>query len=130
MERERTWQRPVLVVDDDPAIRGWLKEMLEEELYQVAVAGNGRDALNYVAQHTAPCLILLDLMMPIMNGYEFLAEQRTHPQLSEVPVVVLSAFAPPDDPATTLGILDYLPKPVNVHRLLTLLARYCESPQQ
>lgn len=127
MERELERQRPVLIVDDDPAIRGWLKEMLEDELYQVVVALNGRDALNKLTDSTPPCLILLDLMMPIMNGYEFLTAQRQHPLLNDVPVIVLSAFEPPPDPVTALGIMDYLPKPVNIHRLLSLLQRHCEN---
>lgn len=127
MERVQETQRPVLIVDDDPAIREWLKETLEDELYSVAIAANGRDALQYIAGHNRPCLILLDLMMPIMNGYEFLAEQRRQSALSDIPVVVFSAFTAPENAAETLGVTEYLPKPVNMHRLLSLLQRYCEG---
>lgn len=129
MERQIQTQQTILVVDDDPAIRSWLRDMLEDELYSVAVATNGRDALNYVAANEPPCLILLDLMMPVMNGYEFLRERQLHRQLNKVPIVLFSAFAAPADPAATFGVVDYLPKPVNVHRLLAILERFCESAQ-
>ena len=101
--------------------------MLEDELYSVAVAANGRDALNYINANEPPCLILLDLMMPVMNGYEFLNERQRHHRIKQVPIVLFSAFAAPDDPVATFDVVAYLPKPVNAHRLLAILERFCEG---
>jgi CheY-like chemotaxis protein len=81
---------PVLVVEDDPTARTLLRRMLESEGWTVAEAANGREALEYLAQHQAS-LILLDLMMPEIDGFTFLAALRADSQLRNVPVVVVSA---------------------------------------
>ncbi len=80
----------VLVVDDDPAARERLRTMLDRDGWMVTEAANGREALARVAAG-APTLILLDLMMPIMNGFDFLAALRARPEWREIPVVVLTA---------------------------------------
>ncbi len=81
---------PVLVVDDDEATRDMLRRILEKEGWQVAEAENGRLGLEQLAQFL-PSLILLDLMMPEMDGFEFIEELRRHAQWRRVPVVVLTA---------------------------------------
>jgi CheY-like chemotaxis protein len=81
---------PVLVVEDDFTARTLLRRMLESEGWTVAEAANGREALEYLAQHQAS-LILLDLMMPEIDGFTFLAALRADSQLRDVPVVVVSA---------------------------------------
>jgi CheY-like chemotaxis protein len=82
--------RPILVVDDDAALRALLRRSLEREGYTVVEAENGRVALRRLAE-SRPGLILLDLMMPEMNGFEFLAECRLHPEWRAIPVVIVTA---------------------------------------
>jgi CheY-like chemotaxis protein len=80
---------PVLVVDDDAAARAVTRSMLEKEGWAVTEAGNGRVALESMARER-PSLILLDLMMPVMDGFEFAARVRRHPEWRSIPIVVLS----------------------------------------
>src|SRR5579872_6621682 len=80
----------ILIVDDHEDIRESLGEVLSEEGFRVALAANGREALKYLNDNDPPCLILLDLMMPVMNGYEFRSWQRENTELARIPVAVLS----------------------------------------
>jgi len=82
--------RRVLVVDDDRAIRGFVAEVLTDEGYEVKTAGDGSEALA-VSREWRPDLIVLDLMMPVMDGWTFRARQRQVDGLADVPVVVTSA---------------------------------------
>ena len=84
-------KRIVLVVEDDHLIRQVIAEALEEEGFQVVEAANGREALENL-KTVRPALILLDLMMPVMNGWEFRRAQLEDPAIADVPVVVLSAL--------------------------------------
>jgi CheY-like chemotaxis protein len=81
---------PVLIVEDDPATREMLQRMLEREGFAVAEAADGRAGLERLAEHR-PSLILLDLLMPQMNGFEFLAELQARPEWRSIPVVVVTA---------------------------------------
>src|SRR4051794_28574938 len=81
----------ILVVDDDPDLRDTLGQILEDEGYSVAAASNGREALAYLRERPAPSLILLDLMMPVMDGWQFRSEQRLDSVLAKIPVLVISA---------------------------------------
>jgi CheY-like chemotaxis protein len=83
-------QAPVLVVDDDPSTREMLRRMLEREGFPVAEAGDGRAGLDRVAEHR-PSLVLLDLLMPGLDGFGFLAELQTRPEWRAIPVVVVTA---------------------------------------
>lgn len=119
----------VLVVDDDQYIREVIVELLEDEGYAVLQAANGSEALNVLqarAQLHLPCLILLDLMMPQMNGWEFRAAQQQTPDLAHIPVVTISAHA---DVLTALQIdaAEHLPKPLDIDRLLTIVEHYCSG---
>ena len=92
----RSCAHPVLVVDDDDGIRHALQQVFEDEGYEVSTASNGRDALDKIEQMGLagpPCVIVLDLMMPVMDGREFLTHRTGDPSLRAVPVVVVSAFA-------------------------------------
>jgi signal transduction histidine kinase/CheY-like chemotaxis protein len=82
--------RVALVIEDEPTSRGMLRRMLEKDGWSVAEAGNGREALERVAQQS-PGIILLDLMMPDVDGFEFLAEMRQHPEWQTIPVIVITA---------------------------------------
>ena len=80
----------ILVVEDDEAIRGLVTEVLRDDGYEVSEAANGAEALDYVGGHQ-PDLIVLDLMMPVMDGWTFVEECRRINRCSEVPIVVTSA---------------------------------------
>jgi CheY-like chemotaxis protein len=113
----------VLVVDDDGDIRDTLAELLESEGYEVAVAAHGEEALAYLRSAPAPRLILLDLMMPVMNGFEFRAEQLRDARLAAIPVVVITAGRPSN--ASSLNAKAVLTKPLGMFELLALVSDHC-----
>lgn len=114
----------ILVVEDDFDIRDTLAQILEAEGYDVAGAANGAEALDVLANQTPPALILLDLMMPVMNGWQFRAEQLKDPQLASIPVVVISADSGVGQKAQAIGAADSLKKPVPLETLLNVVSRY------
>ncbi len=116
----------VLVVDDDGGIRGVLSEILQDEGHRVESAGNGLEALHKLQGSTKPCVILLDLMMPVMNGWEFMHRRQDDTRLASIPVVVISADAQVGEKAAAIGAVDYLTKPINLDRLLDTVQRYCD----
>jgi CheY-like chemotaxis protein len=116
----------VLVVEDDPTIREVLVEVLGEHGYEAIGAANGREALDALdgAGHQ-PCVILLDLMMPVMDGRSFREQQLSRPELSGIPVIVLSAHL--DHTVTTdLHAAAYLRKPVRLAEVLRSVRTYCD----
>ncbi len=115
---------PVLVVDDDDAIRDSLSMLLEDEGYPVATASNGREALDYLHRGPRPCLILLDLKMPVMNGQEFRLAQQRDRTLSAIPVAVISAHVT-KQVHVEVAAEAFLPKPVDIAVLLQTVERYC-----
>jgi CheY-like chemotaxis protein len=121
--------RPIiLVVEDDAEIRGAILEILEDRGYEPRPAINGKDALSILAQlKRRPCLILLDVMMPVMDGRTFREVQLRSPQLADIPVVMISASRDVEDTAAELGVLEYLKKPVEMRTLLSLTERYCRE---
>jgi len=114
----------VLIVEDDRDLSDLLVQLLTLEGYSVSAVDNGRDALDYLNRLESPRLILLDLMMPIIDGVEFLRRRRGNPRLRAVPVVVLSAL----DRAGAAEFCDveYLEKPLDFERLLALVHRHCQ----
>jgi CheY-like chemotaxis protein len=116
----------VLLVEDDPDVRHVLSGLLHRNGYEVATAGDGRQALEYLSRHEPPRLILLDLVMPEMDGWTFLHARRQRPELLDVPVVVFSAVADCDGPdPRELGAAEVLRKPVGLAEVLDALRRYC-----
>lgn len=111
----------ILIVEDDRDIRDVLAEILSEEGYQVLVAEDGADGLRRLAEGPQPDLILLDLMMPRMDGYQFREEQRKNPAWSAIPLVLLTAGVETSDKITALGALDVVRKPVKIDFLLELI---------
>ena len=109
----------IMVVDDDANIRTILKYRLEREQYAVQVACDGLDALKQV-QDQPPDLIVLDLMMPDMDGIEFLAELRGNPQSASIPVIVLTALGsdPHADKASEMGAVRLVEKPFSPRQLV------------
>ena len=112
----------IMVVDDDRGAMEALSDILEYEGYHVQRAQNGLQALEHLRE-TRPCpnLIVLDLLMPVMDGWEFRMRQKEDPELAKVPVLVVTAIA-----ATAgLDAVGVLRKPVDVDALLRTVARYC-----
>jgi len=120
----------ILIVEDDDDIREALTQILELEGYVVREAANGREALDICAREPNPRLILLDLMMPVMDGWQFRAEQMKNPNLSKVPVVVISADASVHEKVATFGAASVLPKPISLDRLLRAVESLYPPPRQ
>jgi CheY-like chemotaxis protein len=114
----------ILVVDDDSDFREGLRAALEMKGYQVEEAGNGKDALERIAQKP-PLLVLLDLQMPVMNGRELLQKLRAAPDTQDVPVVIISGFGFEWE-AELMGAQGYVGKPFEpeeLERTITALLR-------
>lgn len=119
----------VLVVDDDPDIREAMIEVLEENGHAATGAANGNEALAQLrASAIHPCLILLDLMMPVMDGRAFREEQLRDPALSPIPVIVISAFRDVAQTAAQMQVATYVKKPVSLQDLVQLVERFCPDP--
>jgi len=111
----------VLIVEDHCASRDALRELVEKDGRAVVTAGDGQEALNRVRSIPPPSIILLDLAMPGMNGWEFLQNKTADPTIAGIPTIVLSG-SPSELPA---GARDLLAKPVDIARLLALIDQYC-----
>ncbi|MBA2479932.1 MAG: hybrid sensor histidine kinase/response regulator, partial [Planctomycetes bacterium] len=119
----------LLIVEDDAEIREPLVDVLRGEGYEVETAANGLEAITRLQNPGAvPNLILLDLMMPVMDGWHFRAEQLKHPAIASIPVVVLSGAADVRTEATALGAVSYVSKPYKLDALLSVVQRSCPAP--
>jgi CheY-like chemotaxis protein len=116
---ENTVGTRLLVVDDDPAIREMLEMLLDSEGYEVATATNGADALEALPR-VHPDLILLDMKMPVMDGWEFMDHYRTLPDAT-APVVVFSAAQDTGRRAAEVGARAFVAKPFAIDDLLRVL---------
>jgi CheY-like chemotaxis protein len=114
---------PILIVEDDADLREMMAQLLSLEGFQAATVANGKEAFQYLFVSECPEVILLDLMMPVMDGWEFRRRQRADPALSEVPVIVLSAIDQPR--AIDLHADAFLKKPLDFDRLLQLVHEFC-----
>jgi CheY-like chemotaxis protein len=122
-----TQQGIILVVDDDIAVRTGLVNLLEDEGYLVQGVANGNEALDLIRSQPAVFrLILLDLMMPDMNGWQFRIEQWRDPSIGHIPVIVLSADINVKARGLPINITPaaYLQKPVEADALLALVSQY------
>ena len=113
----------VLVVDDEPLIAMALEAMLEDAGYGVATAANGRQGLERLAAAPRPDLVLLDMMMPVMNGPAMLAAMAADPDLARIPVVVLSSLPEEAIRARAEGVAAILLKPCTAEQVLEAIAR-------
>lgn len=114
----------ILVVEDDTSIRELLVELLESEGYAVASAVNGLEGLKYLQNEINPDLILIDLMMPVMDGYSFRTEQLKNANWSKIPTVVMSAEANAKEKMKNFNITAFLSKPVELDTILKTVARF------
>lgn len=114
----------ILVVEDDTSIRELLVELLESEGYSVASAVNGLEGLKYLQTQVSPDLILIDLMMPVMDGYSFRSEQLKNALWSKIPTVVMSAEANAKEKMKNFQITAFLSKPVELDTILKTVAQY------
>lgn len=119
--------KQVLVIEDDRSISEALSELLQSEGYTVQTAFNGQEGLDILQNSiTLPCVILLDLMMPVKDGFQFRNEQLQNPKISGVPVVVMSADGHVQEKKARIGALDYIRKPVDVETYLKVVSRFCD----
>jgi CheY-like chemotaxis protein len=114
----------ILVVDDDAAVRDTIVDVLEDAHYPVRVAGDGQEALNILRREDGrPCLVLLDLMMPGMNGWDFAREHSADPALADIPICVVSAVGPTQPiPETAVAVVR---KPLHLKQLLEVVRQHC-----
>jgi CheY-like chemotaxis protein len=119
-------EKTILVVEDDTDIRDAIAEVLADGDYRTLCASNGAAALAELrAAQPTPCVILLDMMMPVMDGKEFRALQRVDEALREIPVVVLSAHADATALAEQMQAAGFLRKPVDLVTLLQTVEQFC-----
>ncbi|MDP2345269.1 MAG: response regulator [Deltaproteobacteria bacterium] len=111
--------KSVLIVDDEPDVRESLAEIFEDAGYSASTAADGDEALR-ILEHADPCVVLLDLLMPIMNGNEVYAQMQRDPRLAAVPVIVTTS-----QPSLAPSGLLIMKKPVNVKRLLAAVSQLC-----
>lgn len=119
----------VLVVDDDADVRGTVADALAGDGFEVLTAANGLEALNALRDAILPDMILLDMMMPEMDGPAFRAEQLKQPALARIPVVVFTAYGVPRETAERLGAHGYLKKPTRLDDLLRTVRRFTRRSQ-
>jgi CheY-like chemotaxis protein len=111
----------VLVVEDEDDLRESMRDALELNGYEVVAAQEGQEALDQLDRLEHVCVVLLDLLMPGMNGWEFYERMRARPNLAGVPVVVHTS-APSRAP---IGVTRVVQKPIDLTRLLSLVREYC-----
>jgi two-component system, chemotaxis family, chemotaxis protein CheY len=114
-----------MIVEDDPDILEPLATLLRLHGFEVSTASDGLDALAVLARGPAPGLILLDLMMPRMNGWDFRARQLEDPAISHIPVILFTGAADPDEPLAVLQAAGWLPKPFDMRALIGLVEQHC-----
>src|SRR4029079_8357095 len=114
---------PVLIVEDDEDLREMMAQMLTLEGFEAVAVANGREALEYLHEAEKPDVILLDLMMPVMDGWEFRRQQQADPSLARLPVIVLSALD--QGRAPSLDGNAFPQKTPHLERPLSLVRTYC-----
>lgn len=125
---EKPHDRSILVVDDDGDIREAIGEALRCDGYEVQEAADGCEAWESLKDGFRPCLIVLDLMMPRMNGYQFRERQLADPSNKDIPVLVVSAAANETE-LSRLGVNHRLKKPFDLDDLISAVEHVCGAPQ-
>lgn len=120
-------EHSILVVDDQTDSSDAVGLMLEHHGLKVRIAHNGEEALAVLQRGLRPCLVVVDLMMPKMDGWEFRQRQLSDPQFATIPVVMMSGYPNAQKAASTLGVRTVLKKPLSPDRLLSLVNRHCRQ---
>ena len=116
----------ILIVEDDEVTAQSFADILGIMGYRSEIAPNGKVALEVLRRTPERfCVVLLDIMMPVMDGWGFLKEQRADAAISDIPVIVISAVINGERRAARDAAVEFLPKPVDTTRLLSSLERYC-----
>lgn len=120
--------KTILVVDDFRINTILLKQMLSSTPYNVIAVGSGAEALNFIKDNQVD-MVLLDIMMPIMNGYEVITAIRNTPETKDLPVIITSALSSryDEEMAKSKGATDYLEKPINKDDLLQMVEKYLKE---
>jgi CheY-like chemotaxis protein len=118
----------VLIVDDDARIRALMARLLETSGYSAVEAADGKEALARMRQRR-PCVILLDLQMPIMDGWEFRRQQLADPDLADVPVICVTGFYDSSDLFRSAGVRCFT-KPVQLSALLAAIRDVCQAGER
>jgi two-component system chemotaxis response regulator CheY len=127
-KKQQAARKPlVMVVDDDDDIRDALSEVLSRMHYDVVVASHGLDALVQLHANVRPNVIVLDLMMPVMDGYQFVAEMRKHPAFGTIPVLVITAAGNARVEAAKMRVAGHIQKPFKLDELLATIGRVIET---
>lgn len=119
--------KSILIVEDDEDIAKNLQELLEEEGYGVVHCSNGSSALSYLDASSAalPSLILLDIMMPVMDGFQFREQQQLDPRIASLPVIVMTADGNIEEKRKKMGAQAYVRKPLDLLEFLDTIERCC-----
>lgn len=118
-------RKKILIVEDDRFIRDAVKELLESEGFEVECAENGQTGIDFLRQsETLPGLVLLDVMMPVKDGFGFRKDQEADPRLSSIPVVVMTADSIEFE-RMKIGAQNYLKKPLDIDHLIEVVKRSC-----
>lgn len=115
--------RNIFIIEDDQDIRESLQLALEMEGYEVLAAENGKEGIELLKKIQRPHLIILDLMMPIMDGWEFLSKRKLHQDLATIPVIVVSAAG---DKTTPIEASSFIKKPIDLEAFLNVVEQYCD----
>lgn len=126
--KKKTTHAKILVVDDEPDVVSTIQCRLEWCQYEVITAADGQEGLKK-AESERPDLILLDTSMPVMNGHEMLERLRKHPELNDIPVIMVTALCEPHDIATasSYGVSDYVAKPFDITELIDKITKALEA---
>jgi len=117
----------ILIIDDYPDIRDGLEAVLASEGFIVETAANGREALYALHEGLRPSLILMDLMMPVMNGFEFREQQLRTPEIADIPVIAYSGVINASHAAHQLRAAAYLENPEDIERVIALVKQHCRA---
>jgi CheY-like chemotaxis protein len=128
-EFRRPMAKLILIVEDDLDLARLVAEILEAAGYRTAIASNGHEALDHLQTNGRPDLILLDMMMPVMDGWKFREEQRRLPALASIPVVTVTADGDARGKAASIQAAGYVAKPITIDLLLDEVERICGLPE-
>jgi len=118
--------KTILLVDDDDSFRVLVSHLLKREGYNVVNAANGYDALEYLKKNPIlPSLILLDLRMPVMDGWHFRTIQKADPRLNSIPVIVITSLNTMEDDVVSIQAAAYCRKPIEGDILLKTIRDHC-----